>query len=48
VSAVFPVFSLAMAAVDVFEEEPLRDPAHPLLSMASAISTPHLGYVTRE
>lgn len=37
-----------MAAVDVFEEEPLRDPAHPLLGMANVVCTPHLGYVTRE
>lgn len=37
-----------MAAIDVFEEEPLRDPAHPLLTMANVVCTPHLGYVTRE
>jgi D-3-phosphoglycerate dehydrogenase / 2-oxoglutarate reductase len=37
-----------MAAVDVYEEEPLRDTAHPLLNMPSVICTPHLGYVTRE
>jgi D-3-phosphoglycerate dehydrogenase len=37
-----------MAAVDVFEEEPLRDPAHPLLGMADVVCTPHIGYVTRE
>ena len=37
-----------MAAVDVFEEEPLRDPSHPLLSMKNAVCTPHIGYVTRE
>ena len=36
------------AAVDVYEEEPLRDTAHPLLNMPNAICTPHLGYVTRE
>ena len=36
------------AAVDVFEEEPLRDPTHPLLTMDNAICTPHIGYVTRD
>jgi D-3-phosphoglycerate dehydrogenase len=36
------------AAVDVFEEEPLRDPRHPLLTMDNVISTPHIGYVTRD
>ena len=37
-----------MAAVDVYEDEPLTDTAHPLLNMRSVICTPHLGYVTRE
>lgn len=37
-----------MAAVDVFEEEPLRDPQHPLLRLDNAICTPHIGYVTRD
>jgi len=37
-----------MAAVDVYEEEPLRDPAHPLLRMENVVCTPHIGYVTRE
>src|SRR5436190_5071712 len=37
-----------MAAVDVYEEEPLRDPTHPLLNMPNVICTPHLGYVTRD
>ena len=37
-----------MAAVDVFEEEPVRDPNHPLLQMPNVVCTPHIGYVTRE
>ena len=37
-----------MAAVDVFEEEPLRDPEHPLLTMENVVATPHIGYVTRD
>jgi D-3-phosphoglycerate dehydrogenase len=37
-----------MAAVDVFEQEPLRDAKHPLLVMDRVVCTPHIGYVTRE
>jgi D-3-phosphoglycerate dehydrogenase len=37
-----------MAAVDVYEEEPLRDPDDPLLRMENVVCTPHIGYVTRE
>ena len=37
-----------MAAVDVYEEEPLRDRTHPLLTMPNVVATPHLGYVTHE
>jgi D-3-phosphoglycerate dehydrogenase / 2-oxoglutarate reductase len=37
-----------MAAVDVYEQEPLIDPTHPLLGMANVVCTPHIGYVTRE
>jgi D-3-phosphoglycerate dehydrogenase len=37
-----------MAAIDVYEEEPLRDPNHPLLEMDNVVCTPHIGYVTRE
>jgi len=36
------------AAVDVFEEEPVRDTAHPLLQMENVVATPHIGYVSRE
>jgi len=36
------------AAVDVYEEEPLRDRSHPLLNMGNVVCTPHIGYVTRE
>jgi D-3-phosphoglycerate dehydrogenase len=37
-----------MAAVDVYEEEPLADPHHPLLTMSNVVCTPHIGYVTRD
>jgi len=37
-----------MAAVDVYEDEPLRDPGHPLLAMDNVVCTPHIGYVTRD
>ncbi|HUI15914.1 MAG TPA: D-2-hydroxyacid dehydrogenase family protein [Xanthobacteraceae bacterium] len=37
-----------MAAVDVYEEEPVLDPKHPLLNMSNVVCTPHIGYVTRE
>ena len=35
-----------MAAVDVYESEPLRDADDPLVSMDNVVCTPHLGYVT--
>jgi D-3-phosphoglycerate dehydrogenase / 2-oxoglutarate reductase len=38
----------SMAGIDVFEEEPLRDPSHPLLAMDNVVVTPHIGYVTRD
>jgi len=37
-----------MAAVDVYEEEPVLDTRHPLLGMENVVCTPHIGYVTRE
>jgi D-3-phosphoglycerate dehydrogenase len=37
-----------MAAVDVYEKEPLRDVNDPLLKLDNAICTPHIGYVTRD
>ena len=37
-----------MAAVDVFEQEPLTDPGHPLLRLPNAVCTPHIGYVTHD
>ena len=37
-----------MAAVDVFEDEPVRDAGDPLLRMDNVVCTPHIGYVTRE
>jgi len=36
------------AAVDVYETEPLRDPADPLLALDNVVCTPHIGYVTAE
>jgi D-3-phosphoglycerate dehydrogenase len=37
-----------MAAVDVYEKEPLTDATHPLLALPNAVCTPHLGYVERD
>jgi D-3-phosphoglycerate dehydrogenase len=36
------------AAVDVFEDEPVRDPNLPLLRFEQVVATPHIGYVTRQ
>jgi D-3-phosphoglycerate dehydrogenase len=36
------------AAVDVYEQEPLLDRQHPLLTMSNVVCTPHLGYVTSD
>jgi len=37
-----------MAAVDVYETEPMLDVNDPLLAMNNVICTPHIGYVTRD
>jgi len=37
-----------MAAVDVYEEEPLPGGRHPLLALDNVVCTPHLGYVERD
>jgi D-3-phosphoglycerate dehydrogenase / 2-oxoglutarate reductase len=37
-----------MAAVDVYETEPLTDIRHPLLGMDNVVCTPHIGYVSRD
>jgi D-3-phosphoglycerate dehydrogenase / 2-oxoglutarate reductase len=37
-----------MAAIDVYEQEPVLDTGHPLLNLPNVVCTPHLGYVTRE
>ncbi|WP_421682226.1 D-2-hydroxyacid dehydrogenase family protein [Stutzerimonas urumqiensis] len=36
------------AALDVFEQEPMTDPQHPLLRHPRVLCTPHLGYVERQ
>ena len=37
-----------MAAVDVYQSEPVLDPTYPLLTMENAVCTPHIGYVSRD
>ena len=37
-----------MAAVDVYEEEPVLDPGYPLFALGTVVCTPHIGYVTRD
>jgi D-3-phosphoglycerate dehydrogenase / 2-oxoglutarate reductase len=37
-----------MAAVDVYDREPVLDPGNPLFAMDNVVCTPHIGYVTRD
>ena len=37
-----------MAAVDVYDVEPVTDPDYALLTMENVVCTPHIGYVTRD
>ena len=37
-----------MAAVDVYESEPVLGGNHPLLAMPNVVCTPHIGYVSQE
>ena len=37
-----------LAAVDVYEDEPVHATDHPLLNMENVVCTPHIGYVTEE
>ncbi|HEX7787249.1 MAG TPA: D-2-hydroxyacid dehydrogenase family protein [Methylomirabilota bacterium] len=37
-----------MAAVDVYEDEPVLGATHPLLAMDNCLCVPHLGYVERD
>jgi len=36
------------AAFDVFDDEPVTDPADPVLSHPNVLATPHIGFVTED
>ena len=36
------------AAIDVFDDEPVSDALHPLVSMDNVLATPHIGYVEHD
>jgi D-3-phosphoglycerate dehydrogenase len=37
-----------LAAVDVYEDEPVLNASHPLVHMDNVVATPHIGYVERD
>ncbi len=37
-----------MAAVDIYEEEPITSPSYPLFQLSNVVCTPHIGYVSRD
>ena len=38
----------SFAAIDVYDEEPVRDRDYPLFAFENVVCTPHIGYVTRD
>jgi D-3-phosphoglycerate dehydrogenase len=37
-----------MAAIDVYDKEPVTDVNDPLLTLPNVVCTPHIGYVSRD